>query len=69
MKSFGSNFLVRSEILLMLCTPVTKIKIKNFSFCLWTISLKNILKMHRSSSKKEHNLSHSKLKEKSQKIN
>ena len=28
MKSFGSSFLARSELLLMLCTPVTKIKIK-----------------------------------------
>ena len=28
MESFGSNFLARSELLLVLCAPVTKIKIK-----------------------------------------
>ena len=28
MKSFGSNFLARSELLLKLCAPVTKINIK-----------------------------------------
>ena len=45
MKSFGSNFLPRSEFLSMLYRPVTKIIITAL-FAFGLINSNNILKMH-----------------------